>query len=66
MAQRAIDDAFADGVKRLYAVLVEGLIDPQPAMGEIAGRFKRGLANHAEAHARASAIIETFYGGKQS
>lgn len=57
-AQRAIDDGFADGLKRLFSVLVSNL-----GAGEkdALAKFQRGLANHDEAHSAASGIIEKIF-----
>lgn len=56
----AIDDAFADGLKNLFAKLVSGLEtedDPIPSVE----RFKKGVAFHDDAHSRALAAVETIF-----
>jgi hypothetical protein len=57
---KAVDDAFVDGVKRLYEVFVEGLEigTPPQQLGE---RFKRGLAFHTDSHGKTAAIVEDFF-----
>lgn len=58
-AQRAIDDAFADGLKKLFAVMVDNLEAGEPTKG--IKEFTAGLGFHDEAHANASAVIEKIF-----
>lgn len=58
-AMRAIDDAFADGLKKMFAVLVDGLIEGETSKAIKA--FTGGLSFHDEAHAKASAAIEQIF-----
>jgi hypothetical protein len=59
-ALAAVDAAFADGIKHLYDVFVEGLEIGTPA-NTLALRFRKGLAFHLEAQAKTrDAVIEYF------
>jgi hypothetical protein len=59
-AIKAVDDAFVDGVKRLYAVFVQGLStgEKPTVLGE---RFRRGLAVECDAHGKTTAIVEDYF-----
>ncbi len=52
-AQAAIDEAFADGLKNLFSVLVRADSSDADAIG----RFENGVAEHRNAHAVASAVV---------
>ena len=56
-AQKAIDEAFADGLKHLFGVLVQGLQEAETREGPAESRFIAGLA----AHAKASAAIDKIF-----
>lgn len=62
-AQRAIDEAFADGLKKLYGVLVQGLTSDAGTINhsEAVKRFAAGVAVNDEAHARASETVEKIF-----
>lgn len=64
-ALKALDDAFADGVKRLFSVFLQGLEDPSATQAELMGRFKRGLAYHCDAYGKTKAIVETYFGASR-
>ena len=57
-AQKAIDEAFAEGIKRLFDFLVENLEVETP---EALKRFTNGIAKHDEAHTKASAAIDKIF-----
>lgn len=58
-AQQAIDEAFADGLKRMFGVLVDDLISQKQE--DAVKEFTRGVSFHDEAHAKASAVIEQIF-----
>lgn len=58
-AQKAIDEAFADGLKRMFAVLVNGLEEGEPTRAM--KNFTNGLAIHDDAHSKASAAIDKIF-----
>jgi hypothetical protein len=57
-AQKAIDEAFADGLKHLFAVLVSNL---QLKDANAVAQFRRGVAFHDDAHSAASGVVETIF-----
>lgn len=59
-AQEAIDSAFADGVRHLFAVLVSALINKEDTDAAVR-RFSAGIAVHDEAHAKAASTIEKIF-----
>lgn len=59
-AQQAIDAAFADGIRKLFTVLVTGL-EGKDRPEDIVGRFERGIHVHDEAHARATSAIDKIF-----
>jgi hypothetical protein len=61
-AIKAVDEAFTDNVKHLYAVFVLGLDDEEPS-ATLAERFKKGLAIACDAHGKTTAIIENYFRG---
>lgn len=61
-ALKAVDDAFADGVKHLYTVLLAAALSPQFIPDEAKKRFEFGLSSHVAVHALASATIEAHFG----
>lgn len=57
-ALKALDDAFADGVKQLYSVLRANVISGTP---DSAGKFEKGIASHIETHVIASASVTKIF-----
>lgn len=55
----ALDAAFADGVKLLFGVLVQGVISGDTEGAQ--GRFEKGISFHDDAYARASAAIDKIF-----
>jgi hypothetical protein len=58
-AQKAIDEAFADGLKHLFSVLVQNL--ESDARKDAVSMFLKGMSFHDEAHAKASAAIDKIF-----
>jgi hypothetical protein len=58
-AQKAIDDAFADGLKLLYERLVSNIEEQPPT--EAVKEFMAGLSKRDEAHSLASAAVEKIF-----
>jgi hypothetical protein len=61
----AVDRAFEDGIAHCYDVFVEGLEIGTPAE-TLAGRFRRGLAFHCDAHGKLTAVVEDYFKGFKS
>lgn len=61
-AMKAVDEAFSDGVKHLFGVLVQGLI-VDSNRDELTERFKRGLAHYCDAHGKATAAVIDYFAG---
>lgn len=61
-AAKAVDDAFADGVKHLYDIFVEGIEIGTP-LTTLAERFRKGLAFHRCAHSETAAVVEDYFKG---
>ena len=59
-AIKAIDDAFADGVKHLYDVFVQGLICGD-TLKVLSDRFEKGITAHGEAYEDVIAIVENHF-----
>jgi hypothetical protein len=59
-AQAAIDEAFSEGLKRLFVIFVDNLENAAAGVGLRA--FTAGIAVHDEAHTQASAAIERIFG----
>lgn len=62
-AIQAVDDAFADGVKHLYDVFVQGLEAGEPKPAVLAEHFRNGLAFHCDAHGKTTAIVNDYFKG---
>jgi hypothetical protein len=62
-AIKAIDDAFNEGVKHLYAVFVQGLVAGTPAPAELAQHFTNGLAFQCDAHGKSTAAVIDYFQG---
>jgi hypothetical protein len=60
-AQAALDAAFADGMSRLFGVLVTNFIPGGDGPEEGIKRFGIGLDAHRDAHASASAVIDSIF-----
>lgn len=58
-ALKAVDEAFSEGVKHLYTVLVQGIADDKPRESVL--RFKNGLDLHCDAHRKAMAAIGIYF-----
>jgi hypothetical protein len=58
-AQKAIDEAFAEGLKHLFVVLVQNL--QGEARRDAENHFMAGIAFHDEAHAKASTAIDRIF-----
>jgi hypothetical protein len=58
-AQKAIDHAFADGLKRLFMMLETNLLDQNEKSAM--ARFEKGLAKFDQAHSLASSVIEKVF-----
>lgn len=65
-AIKAVDDAFADGVKHLYSIFVTGLETGDPPLPVLTRHFTDGLAFHCDAHAKTTALIENYFAGFKS
>jgi hypothetical protein len=59
-AQKAIDEAFADGLKNLFDVLQRNMLAEDH--GVALKQFRAGIARHDEAHSAATAEIEKIFG----
>lgn len=59
-ALEAVDAALADGVKKLFGVLVSNVLAGEDPEG-CARRFGAGLAFHRDARAKAAAEIEKTF-----
>jgi hypothetical protein len=59
---KSIDEAFADGVKHIYFVFVQGFSSGEPLNG-LCERFGKGLASHCDAHGKTTAIVENYFKG---
>lgn len=59
-AQQAVDDAMADGIKKLFGVLVQALM-ADGGHEDALKRFETGLHVHDEAHSKASAAVERIF-----
>lgn len=57
-AQKAIDEAFADGLKNLFQHLVVNL---ETATPDAIGKFRHGVAFHDDAYSAASGVVETIF-----
>lgn len=57
-AQRAVDDAFAAHVSKIFSTLISNIVGKEP---DAAGNFARGLAAADEAHSIASGIVERTF-----
>lgn len=57
-ALAAVDDAFADGVRRLFGVLLSNLAAGTP---DAAALFHAGVARHDEAHSLAMKEVEAIF-----
>lgn len=60
-ALEAVDEAFADGIKRLFAMLVTSLTTDEHHPDEALNRFTHGVAAHDDAHSRASSAVEKIF-----
>lgn len=58
-AQKAIDEAFADGLKDLYTMLAKNELSEKAE--DAVAQFERGVADFADAHTRASAVIDKIF-----
>jgi len=56
-AQAALDDAFADGIKRMFGVMVSNLTDPKPDDADAMAKFRTGLQIHVRAYQDASDVV---------
>lgn len=65
-ALKAVDEAFADGVKKLFGVLVTNAIDGSTTAERAADRFSVGFAIHCHVHQAATAIVERHFNGTVS
>lgn len=61
-AVKAVDDAFADGVKHLYAIFVQGLTAGEAA-DTLCERFRKGLALQCDAHGKTTALVADYFAG---
>lgn len=59
-AQRAVDDAMADGIKKSFGILALAFM-ADTGHDEALKRFEKGLAIHDEAHSRATAAVERIF-----
>lgn len=59
-AQQAVDEAMADGVKRLFGILTLAFMS-DTGHGEALERFEKGLGVHDEAHSKATAAVERIF-----
>jgi hypothetical protein len=59
-AQRAIDEAFADGLKNLFVVLERNLTQRQAEKDAVA-EFTAGVGKYDAAHSAATAAIEQIF-----
>lgn len=59
-AQSAIDEAFTDGLKMLFGVMVSNLGLAQTRDDALI-RFERGVSIHDDAHSKASVAIDRIF-----
>lgn len=57
-AQRAVDDAFAGHIAKLFSVLVSNIVGKD---ADASGSFARGLAAADEAHSIATGVVEQAF-----
>lgn len=57
-AQRAVDDAFAAHVGKIFSTLVSNIVGKE---ADAAGAFSRGLAAADEAHSIATGVVERVF-----
>jgi hypothetical protein len=57
---KAIDDATAEGIKRLFGILALAIETGEPNLKTASERFQKGLADHITANAAASDVIITI------
>jgi hypothetical protein len=60
-ALKAVNEAFADGVKHLYSVFVTMLETRQLPLTQMTENFRAGLAFHCDAHGKTTAIVENYF-----
>lgn len=63
-ALKAVDEAFTEGVKHLYAVFVQGLIGGEPSDG-LKRHFTNGLAHHCDTHGKTTAAVIDYFQGEK-
>jgi hypothetical protein len=62
-ALKAVDEAFAEGVRKMFAIFVQGLEADKPDVAGLSTRFRRGLAFHCDAHGKTTAIVADYFRG---
>jgi hypothetical protein len=55
--QAAVDDAFLDGIKRMFGVMVSNLTDPKPDDADAMSKFRAGVQIHVRAYQDASDVV---------
>lgn len=60
-ALKAVDEAFADGVKHLYVIFELGLLTGKPPLEELTEHFMGGLARHCDAHNKTIAAVIKYF-----
>ncbi len=58
-AQKAIDEAFTDGLKNLFSMLERNLL--QQGETTAVSEFERGVAKYDQAHTIATSVIEKVF-----
>lgn len=55
--QTAVDDAFLDGIKRMFGVMVSNLTDPKEGDADAMSKFRTGVEIHVRALQDASDVV---------
>lgn len=58
-AQKAVDDAFADGLKGLFTVLERNLLQQEHKTA--VAEFEKGVGKYDQAHTLATGVIEKVF-----